>query len=335
VIEFDDFPLCAEGKTGWPWFGPVDDEPIPSNQQWPKISVITPNYNYGNYLEETIRSVLLQGYPNLEYIVMDGASSDNSLEVIKKYAPWLSYWESEKDRGQAHAINKGFARATGDLIIWINSDDLLLPGALRKFAENYDASNETMIFTDVINFSPDRNDVYAKQSGIVLENFIGIPEEGFSWHQPGIAVPRSFYEKVGGLDESLHYIFDWDWICRLLIHCSDISYVHAPVARFRVHDMSKTGSGMLECWQEAVGMLGRYKEFLLEKNFRKVIAFYHMKMAMLYFSGHAGAVQYWSRRKGMQSLLQALWYDFRLIHDGQFIHLFIRALLPRSMYRSK
>ena len=114
----------------------LDNQMINIDQSflYPKITVVTPNYNYGHYLEETIRSVLLQGYPNLEYIIIDGGSTDNSVEIIKKYESYVTYWESKPDRGQTHAINKGLERATGEIFNWINSDDILMPGALLAIA---------------------------------------------------------------------------------------------------------------------------------------------------------------------------------------------------------
>jgi cellulose synthase/poly-beta-1,6-N-acetylglucosamine synthase-like glycosyltransferase len=131
-----DLPPPPPGKTGWPWT--EESRPLPDatadGQLWPKISIVTPSYNQGRFIEECIRSVLLQGYPNLEYIIIDGGSTDETVEVIKKYEPWLAYWESEPDRGQSHAINKGLAKSTGQLFNWHNSDDVLTSNSLTTMA---------------------------------------------------------------------------------------------------------------------------------------------------------------------------------------------------------
>jgi glycosyltransferase involved in cell wall biosynthesis len=131
----------CSSKKSWPWIDAPAVLPatLPDGSPWPKISIVTPSFNQGKFLEETIRSVLLQGYPNLEYIIIDGGSTDHSVAVIRKYEPWLTYWTSEKDRGHAHALNKGFARTSGDILAWINSDDLYLPGALRAVGEIFSA----------------------------------------------------------------------------------------------------------------------------------------------------------------------------------------------------
>lgn len=131
-----ELPAPPKGKTGWPWT--EQNEPLgarmPDGSEWPKISIVTPSYNQGRFIEETIRSILLQGYPNLEYIIIDGGSTDETLKVIKKYEPWLTYWESMPDSGPASAINKGIQKCTGEWFNWINSDDLLLPSSLLTLA---------------------------------------------------------------------------------------------------------------------------------------------------------------------------------------------------------
>src|SRR5467141_2605988 len=131
-----ELPPPPAGRSGWPWT--QETQSLPSGRAdsspWPRISIVTPSYNQGEFIEETIRSILLQGYPDLEYIVMDGGSTDGSVNIIKKYERWLAYWISENDRGQVHAINKGFSRASGVIYNWINSDDSLRPGALGFIA---------------------------------------------------------------------------------------------------------------------------------------------------------------------------------------------------------
>lgn len=132
-------PPSPVSKTDWPW---TDESPqlpktMPNGSQWPRITIVTPSYNQGQYLEETIRSVLLQGYPNLEYIIIDGGSTDKSVEIIKKYEPWLTYWQSKKDNGQSDAINQGFALSTGKIMGWVNSDDILAKQALYHLALYY------------------------------------------------------------------------------------------------------------------------------------------------------------------------------------------------------
>ncbi|MEE9611808.1 MAG: glycosyltransferase family 2 protein [Desulfatiglandales bacterium] len=109
---------------------------MPEAKSWPRINIVTPSYNQGRFIEGTIRSVLLQGYPNLEYIVIDGGSADGTTDVLRKYEPWLTYWVSEPDRGQSHAINKGFRLASGEVAAWLNSDDQYLPGTLKTIAEH-------------------------------------------------------------------------------------------------------------------------------------------------------------------------------------------------------
>lgn len=121
-----------------------------SELNWPKISIVIPNYNYGHFLEQTLRSVLLQNYPNLELIVIDGGSSDNSIEIIRKYSNWISYWVSEEDRGQAHAINKGFKQATGEVFAWLNSSDLYCPGALKSVGEIFRTQQQVRWITSYL-----------------------------------------------------------------------------------------------------------------------------------------------------------------------------------------
>jgi len=139
VLTLADLPSPPPGRSGWPWT--EASEPLPSTApggvRWPGIAIVTPSMNQGAYLEAAIRSVLLQGYPNLEYVIMDGGSTDGSRELIERYAPFLTSWTSEPDGGQYEAITRGHTRTSGHLMAWINSDDLYLPGAFRAVAEAF------------------------------------------------------------------------------------------------------------------------------------------------------------------------------------------------------
>ena len=146
-----ELPLSPPGRKGWPWTEPSAPLPatLPDGRPWPKISIVTPSFKQGRFIEETIRSVLLQGYPNLEYIIIDGGSKDEPVEIIRKYERWLTYWVSEPDRGQSEAINKGMARATGEILAYINSDDYYAAGAFKAAVENLDASQAAWFCADV------------------------------------------------------------------------------------------------------------------------------------------------------------------------------------------
>jgi glycosyltransferase involved in cell wall biosynthesis len=146
--RLDELPTPPEGKTGWPWT--EQSEPLPDKMadgsEWPRISIVTPSYNQDQFIEETIRSILLQGYPDLEYIVIDGGSTDNSVEIIKKYEDWITYWVSEPDNGQSHALNKGFRMVTGSLIGWQNSDDYYHSQAFMEVAIKSTELSEISVF---------------------------------------------------------------------------------------------------------------------------------------------------------------------------------------------
>jgi len=209
-----DLPTPPAGKTGWPWTEESAPAPdlTPAGEPWPRISIVTPSYNQGAFLEETIRSVLLQGYPNLEYIVIDGDSVDESVEIIRKYSPWLSYWVTEKDNGQAHAINKGFAQAQGTVFGWLNSDDYLFTDALIFVGNRFALITEPSVLVG-------EGDIVG-QNGEFLRA-IAVPaldqESILAWEQMFLQQSCFWsarcWEREGGLDEDLHLLLDVDlWV---------------------------------------------------------------------------------------------------------------------------
>jgi glycosyltransferase involved in cell wall biosynthesis len=138
-ITLKELPISSTDQSGWPWTTQPRQLPkqMPDGSAWPRLSIITPSYNQGKFLEATIRSVLLQGYPNLEYIIIDGGSNDGSIDIIKKYEKHLFYWHSQKDQGQADAINQGIEKSSGEILGWINSDDVYVQGTFQKIVQAF------------------------------------------------------------------------------------------------------------------------------------------------------------------------------------------------------
>ena len=202
------------------------------------ISIITPSYNQGQYLEQTINSVLSQNYPNLEYIIIDGGSTDGSVAIIKKYAEHLKYWVSEKDRGQASAINKGLQYCTGEIFNWLNSDDYLQPGALQKIANAFSEKTVDLVAGKVNNFSSHKNEVIANQhlSAAGLMRW----DKGVQFVQPGVWMRREKFIACGGLNDEFNYAFDWDMMMRYLLFFPKVKYLEDVLVNFRLHAASKT-----------------------------------------------------------------------------------------------
>jgi len=201
----------------WPMIAPKDvlAPELPPDQSWPKISIVTPSFNQGSYLEKTIRSVILQEYPNLEYIVIDGGSTDRSVEITKKYEAWFDFWVSEKDRGQSHAINKGFEHATGELLGWLNSDDYYTPGALFALALEYiKDSNFGAVFGQ--GHIVDCNGKLVLQTRapeVTEDNLFEWFAGGAEFMQPSCLFTRQAWLECGPLAEDIHYAMDLDlWI---------------------------------------------------------------------------------------------------------------------------
>lgn len=223
----------------------------------PRITIITPSYNQGHYLEQTILSVLDQGYPNLEYIIIDGGSKDQSFDIIKKYEKHLAYWVSEKDRGQAHAINKGLCKATGQVFNWINSDDFLEPNSLKvigeTFAQNPDA---TMVCGYTYCFFDD-NKEHSHTYRMGLRKTIADTILNVEMNQPGSFYRMDVVKGLGGVNESLRYVFDDELWFRFLLKygTQGIRMVEQRLANFRLHGSSKSvGEGFEEFYKELLNV---------------------------------------------------------------------------------
>ncbi|HNW96920.1 MAG TPA: glycosyltransferase family 2 protein [Bacteroidales bacterium] len=240
-------------KKSWPWI--KETTPCISNENMclPKISIVTPSFNQGRFIEETILSVINQNYPNLEYIVIDGGSTDNSIEVIKKYEKYLSYWISEKDNGQSHAINKGLEKCTGEIFNWLNSDDYLAEGALFNIAKTFLENNKPDVICGYCNIINEKKEVEE-----ISRMYVGKSKEDTIVNY-WINQPSSFYnlitlKKIGNIYESLYCVMDLELWFRYLLSKKEeelkIILTDNIISFFRKHPSSKTQSIINLFYQE-------------------------------------------------------------------------------------
>jgi len=265
-----DLPAPPPGRSGWPWTEappPFAGAPL-GGASWPTVSVVTPSLNQGDYLEEAIRSVLLQGYPRLEYVVIDGGSTDRSVDIIRRYEPWLDGWVTEPDRGQADAIQKGFERTTGSLLAWLNADDVYCPGAIATVGAARGGQEAGAWLGSVEEIDAGGRSLgTVTQRGLTLRNLVRFWEGRYSWHQPGLFMRRTAYVEAGGLDRGLHFAFDHDLLCRLLA-ATPIAVADTVVARFRRHASSKTARGPTPFLLELASVSPRYWHLLPRRERR-------------------------------------------------------------------
>lgn len=210
----------------------------------PLVTVVTPSLNQAAYLEETIRSVLEQDYPHVEYAIVDGGSTDGSVDIIRRYADRLAWWTSEPDRGQAHALNKGFARARGDLLGWLASDDVLLPGALTRVVDELGRDPETLlVYGEALFVDENARELFPLQARPFDEAEMLRRCENFVV-QPGSLFRRRAWELAGPLDEESHYLFDFAFALRVATH-GRVRAIEDRLALYRVHPESKSGGASL------------------------------------------------------------------------------------------
>lgn len=295
-----------------------------------RFSIVTPSYNQAEFLEETIRSVLDQDYPEIEYAVIDGNSTDGSVDIIRRYEDRLAFWASEPDEGQADAINKGWGRCTGDVLAFLNSDDYYLPGALQKVAEVFERHSEVgVVYGQAYWVSADgrvlsKTSVHV-DSQAMLDSFQGLP-------QPATFVRRDVLEKVGPLDPSFHFALDGEFFIRALGNSRAVSLPDV-LACMRLHGSSKSVSvGMgfapevLRIAEKVVTTPNRYPEYVVAPE--KVIAGAHLVAGRFFYVGGA-----------FRSAIRELWSAARLsdAYRRQILlrevpRFVLRAMVGRAIY---
>ncbi len=269
-----------------------------------RVSVITPSYNQGKYIEQTIQSVLNQSYDNIEYLVIDGDSTDNSIDIIKKYEGKIAYWINEPDDGQADAVNKGLKRAIGDLVCWVNSDDILYPdyvaSRVRQFKEN---PNVDMIYGDIEQGPEPSRKRLRKGKQTNIKNMLKyaecpIPQQSAMWR-------REVVKKLGYLVPQWHVVLDREYFIRIAAH-GLIKYVPGAVAFFRNHEQSKSIQSKLK-WAEE---LPKYYEMVFNDNI------YHLPSNLLSYKDKCLSKIYlkcakMSERAGKKSEAEKFYKQFK------------------------
>jgi glycosyltransferase involved in cell wall biosynthesis len=299
-------PDPPKDRTGFPWTSGTRDicNSLPRVRSYPKITIVTPSYKQGHYIEETIRSVLLQDYPNLEYIVIDGGSPDNTVEILSRYASFLTYWVSEPDKGQAHAINKGFSRATGEIMGWLNSDDVLLPGALHHIAQAFLQNPEHGFVTGLRKRINERSEVtdnfiQDRPTNFYIRHYCCVAQETTYWR-------RTAWNELGPLNETFQFAMDYEYWLRAVQQGYELKLIPQYLGAYRDYVNNKTNS-----W------LGVY-----HKDMQRL--YHQYKMGESEAEIHARLGKTWARRYGFYlamgkrdwtnspRLVVLMWYLFEI-----------------------
>jgi len=250
----------------------------------PLVSIVTPSYNHARYIEATMQSVLTQDYPRIEYIVVDGGSNDGTVDIIKKCESKLAWWVSEKDNGQTDAVNKGFARATGSILAWLNSDDTYEPGAVSaavKYLQEYPEAG--MVYGDC-NFINENGKVIGRFNSaqtdyrLLRQGYVHIPQQTMFFR-------ADLWKQVGPLDPSFYFAMDYDLWTRIAAR-SEIRYVPQTWANFRLHTSGKTILSDDRCWPE-----------MIRVHYRDGGSFFSLIVAKYYIRKLIAPIWNWRRRR--------------------------------------
>lgn len=291
-------------KTTWPWSTDIPDFPerMPDGKIWPKISIITPSYNQGQFIEATIRSILLQGYPNLEYFVIDGGSKDNTVDILTKYDKFITKWVSEPDNGQTHAINKGIKYATGEIVAYLNSDDLYLPDSLKTAALYLTSHPDvTMVYGNILHID---------KSGDIIER---VENDDFdydrllSWilyiPQPATFIRGTVIKEIGLFDENLNLGMDHDYWVRIGLNHT-IKHIHEYLACARMYPEIKSKSRYLDYIDEHTYILN--KLFSDETATRKISSKKSQYYSSINYFAARGHIFQWKPIKGVKYLFRSV-----------------------------
>jgi len=317
-LTIAELPPPPPNKTGWPWTEGSSRLPdmMANGSSWPRISIVTPSYNQGQFIEETIRSILLQGYPNLEYIVIDGDSSDNSVDIIRKYKPWLAYWVSEKDKGQTDAINKGWRQSSGKWIAYLNSDDTLEPNTLHRVADAFLRHPTDFVYGSCY-LTDEHSQILKKWHPPQVE--VARLAFGNVFAQQTVFFRRDMLNQLGYLDEQFHFVMDYEYWLRAILHGATFQRILPPaLANFRQWAEAKSWSQYQRFQQDRFTMIKKHFPDPLASDLAR-IAWAGAKYDAAWFEYAAGqpqsALEYWreSFKLFPKSYLTYHWQSYLLM----------------------
>jgi glycosyltransferase involved in cell wall biosynthesis len=305
---------------------------MPEGRPWPRISVITPSFNQGQFIEETIRSVLLQGYPNLDYIIVDGGSTDASIDIIRRYTPWISSWSSERDDGQSDAINKGLEVATGEILSWLNSDDLLTLEALYKVARRFASEDRPAVVCGTA-------EVRSTDLSTVLWLFDSPPScaadilafpEGRHIGQPSVFISRELLDFPEPLRRDLNYVMDFELWLRL---AKKREFVTVPdtLSWMRHHDEAKTIRDNYRIYDELEPVISEYADILSPQRAAAVIRACRRKGARAHTLNAHRLAGMRRRLEALRSVIKALRLDLGVLFSQPFYVAMARIFVPQGL----
>ena len=256
-------------KKKWPWNFASNDVNQEESTILPKITIVTPSYNQADFLEETILSIINQKYPNLEYIIIDGGSTDNSVEIIKKYGKHIDYWVSEKDFGQSHAINKGFAKATGAILNWINSDDVLCENALLNIGKAYLSRKNDNVIIAGNGYEIDENSKIIRERKVIFleeaHSDLKLNIEGQPI-QSSIFYSKKLVDECGGVNPIIRYSMDIELYFKFAFLKPETIVINHFLASLRIHTNSKTVGQDYKMLKEKINLLNYISHFSKNKK---------------------------------------------------------------------
>jgi GT2 family glycosyltransferase len=265
---------------------------------------------------------------------VDGGSTDGTVDVLKRYDPWIARWRSEPDRGVVDAANKALALVTGDLLTWVASDDVLLPGALHAFARAHREAPDGILLGDVrLVDAEGRRTSVERPANVSLQALADPLHSEVTWYGVGMCVPRSLYATNGPFDDSVPYVTDYDWTCRLMLRSAAVHYVRQEVIGFRMHAGSTSVKHRLAQSTQLLEVAERYWRYVPDLD-AKVRAEYPLRKASMFLAHDRRWVPLWDRVAGARALFDSFLCYPRIVASPRFLKLCVRAALPKALLRS-